>query len=112
MFNCAGRKLRGTGSVVILLISIFPTAATGLAENPALCYGLIAAQSTKDATEMQTREKQIRALHGKVGPKDSTDERGFIDWVKIGREIAIENGADKEILVSECQVLLRVTKKN
>jgi len=74
--------------VALLIFSTTPAVADGLAKNPAFCFGFLSAQSQKEPNALRPRKDYIRSLFGKSGPKDSTDERGFSDWEKIGRDMA------------------------
>ena len=96
---------------VALIAVSFPAVAAGLAENPALCFGFISAQSPKETDALGRHEKRIRALFGKSGPKDSTDERGFDEWQKIGRTMASERNDKKHATVLDnCRRLLGVDR--
>ena len=91
----------------LILFSIPPAAADGLAENPAFCFGFISALSQKETDALWHRKPHIRSLFAKIGPKDSTDERGFNDWERIGREIASDRGSKRRATLQEqCRQLL------
>ena len=59
-----------------------------LTDNPAFCFGLLTTQSKQQADALSNRKSEIRALFAQQGPKDSTDERSFDDWERVGRETA------------------------
>ncbi len=95
---------------VALIVFSIPAAgavAPGLAENPALCFGFISAQSPKETDALKRHKPRIRVLFGKSGPKDSTDERGFAEWERIGRDMASER-SDKgyATFLADCWRLL------
>jgi len=95
--------------MALILFTITPAPAAGLADNPAFCFGFISAQSRQVTDAQRLSKPHIRSLFAKFGPKDSTDERGFDDWEKIGRDIA-SNQADKRhaIFLENCRRLLRI----
>ncbi len=78
--------------VALLIFSITPAVADGLAENPAFCFGYLSAQSQKESDAIKLHKGHIDSIFGKYGPKDSTDERGFSDWEKIGRDTVSKHG--------------------
>jgi len=92
-------------------------ASEKLNDNPAFCFGFLSAQSQEQATSsnrdaLSQREAQIHALFAKQGPKDSTDERGFDDWEKIGRDAATQqNDKQHNRLLKKCRRLLTNIKK-
>ena len=78
--------------VAWILFGVYPAAADRasekLTDNPAFCFGYLSAQSQKQSDILLKRKMSIRTLFAKRGPKDSTDERGFDDWEKVGRDAA------------------------
>jgi len=58
--------------------------------NPAFCVDLLKAYATAEKQNLTLDERGARVLYSKIGPKDSTDEREFDDWLQIGREAGVE----------------------
>lgn len=88
----------------VILSSLSPAWSYSLGQNPALCFGLIASQSTLEKQALAEKEPDIRALFAKIGPKDSTDGRGFEDWANIGRAIANDRDDKNRIkLIKSCR---------
>ena len=94
--------------VALLIFSITLAGANELAENPAFCFGFLSAQSQKESDALKPRKDHIHSLFGKFGPKDSTDERGFSDWEKIGRDT--ESKPDSTFL-KDCRKLLSAERR-
>jgi len=92
----------------LFLFSIPPTSAGGLADNPAFCFGFLTAQSQKEPNALRARKEQIHSLFGKSGPKDSTDERRFSDWEKIGRDTASKPDST---FLKDCRKLLSAERR-
>lgn len=81
----------------------------GRADNPAFCFGFLAALAPAQAGNLAARQADIVALFAKAGPKDSTDERGFDDWQRIGRAAAADSGGtDNRSTATACGRLLGV----
>jgi len=74
----------------ILCISASAATADALTDNPAFCFGFLSAQSAPAALALRPQEHIVRALFASTGPKDSTDERDFEDWRRIGRNAAAD----------------------
>jgi len=97
--------------VALLIFFITPDVADELAENPAFCFGYLSAQSQKESDALKPRKGHIRSMLGKSGPKDSTDERGFSYWEKIGRDTVSKHGGQVSsqryaTFLEECRKLL------
>jgi len=98
-------------AVAALMLAAAPAAALGagdgLADNPAFCFGFLEAQPGADAGALGRREADVRSLFAKIGPRDSTDERGFEDWARMGRAMASEGDAARRGALKEgCTRLL------
>ena len=100
-------QMRGFSLIILILFSISPAQAGGLVENSAFYFGFLSAQSERETDELGRRNQHIRSQFAKFGPKDSTDERGFDDWVIVGRETAYDRD-DKRYatLLTDCRRLL------
>ena len=83
-------------------------AADGLGDNPAFCFGYLETRSPALAAALQGRRTEIEALFARAGPKDSTDERGFDDWRRIGRGTAKSGASDHARVAAACRRLLRM----
>ena len=98
--------MRWFACIALIFLGI-AAAADGLADNPALCFGLLSAQSQQETDALRRRKSQVRVMFAKFGPKDSTDERGFDDWQRVGREIAADRGeVRRALLLENCRRLL------
>lgn len=92
---------------MLILFSPPAAAADGLGDNPAFCFGFLSAQSEKETSALWPRKPQIRSLFAKFGPKDSTDERGFDDWEKVGRDITSDRKDKRYVpLLENCKRFL------
>jgi hypothetical protein len=99
--------MRGLKFIALVVFSIAPATAGDFSENPAFCFGFITAQSQTEPDALWHRKPQIRSLFAKLGPKDSTDERGFAEWERIGREVAFERANNRHgTLLEDCMRLL------
>lgn len=84
--------MRRLALIALILAGTAAAAADGPADNPAFCFGYLAAQPGTDADALRRRKAEIRSLFAKIGPRDSTDERRFEDWERIGRDRAADSG--------------------
>ena len=101
--------MRGLTFIALVYFSIAPATAGEFSENPAFCFGFISAQSQTETDALWHRKPQIRSLFAKLGPRDSTDERGFSEWEKIGREVAFEQAGNRHgALLEDCMRLLGI----
>jgi hypothetical protein len=99
--------MRGVKFIALVIFSIAPAAAGEFSENPAFCFGFISAQSQTETDALGHRKPQIRSLFAKLGPQDSTDERGFAEWERIGRSVAFERADNRHgTLLEDCMRLL------
>jgi len=99
--------MRGVKFIALVFFSIAPATAGEFSENPAFCFGFISAQSPTETDALGHRKPQIRSLFAKLGPKDSTDERGFAEWERIGRDVAIDRADNRHgTLLEACKRLL------
>ena len=101
--------------VALFILFITPAAGStggGFAENPAFCFGFLSAQSQKESDALGPRKRNIRSLFGKFGPKDSTDELGFSEWERIGRDMATDRGDKGHAnFLKDCRKLLGAAAK-
>lgn len=73
-------------------------------DNPAYCFGFLKAKAENSAAPLIWTKKNAQNLFGKAGPKDSTDERNFNDWVKIGyADYAIISDEDRLLYLHGCK---------
>jgi hypothetical protein len=99
--------MRWVKFIALIFFGIAPATAGEFSENPAFCFGFISAQSQSETDALGHRKPQIRSLFAKLGPKDSTDERGFAEWERIGREVAFERANNRHgTLLEDCMRLL------
>jgi len=78
-----------------------------LADNPAFCAGFLAAQSDRDASMMRTHESKIIGAFSRIGPKDSTDGRGYNEWLHEGINAARDKSdPDSEAIKKRCRTLI------
>ena len=97
--------------IALLIFYVTPAVADWLAENPAFCFGYLSSQSQKEPNALKPCKGHIRSMFGKSGPKDSTDERRFSDWEKIGRDTASKHdgqggGQRYATFLEDCRRLL------
>lgn len=78
-----------------------------LADNPAFCAGFLSSQSDRYAAMMRTHEDAIVDAFNKYGPRDSTDSRGFAEWVHVGVQAAADtNDPGYEATIVRCRSLI------
>lgn len=105
-------KMRNLICAALFCFTVTSGNAYELADNPALCFGLVLAQSGDGTGLWRQREPHIRALFARAGPKDSTDGRGFDEWQDIGRNIATERDVKNlNALLENCRRLLETAVK-
>lgn len=98
-------------SFTVVALSFSTISASDLTDNPAFCYGLLSAHSQKEADELRDREVEIRALFARIGPKDSTDERGFVAWSNTGMKYGSSLPAiERKAFLTQCRHLLGSNK--
>lgn len=73
----------------VLMLAV-PAKAYELGDNPAFCAGFLSSQSDRFAAMMRTHEVAITDAFNRQGPKDSTDSRGFAEWVHVGVQAAAD----------------------
>lgn len=71
-----------------IVLSAATAQAYELGDNPAFCAGFLASYSDRYAAMMRTHENKIMAAFSRIGPKDSTDGRGFAEWLHVGARAA------------------------
>ena len=99
--------MRWVKFIALVIFSIAPATAGEFSENPAFCFGFISAQSQSETDALGHRKPQIRSLFAKLGPQDSTDERGFSEWERIGRGVAFDRVDNRHgTLLKDCKRLL------
>ncbi len=93
-------------AAIIAIVS--PALADGLGANPAFCFGYLEARAPALSAALEPEKPAIEALFARRGPKDSTDERGFEDWRRIGRVSAADTATstDPARLTTDCARLL------
>ncbi|WNK00491.1 hypothetical protein L2D14_03475 [Thalassospiraceae bacterium LMO-JJ14] len=99
--------------IILCLFSAATVAAAyELSDNPAFCAGFLASQSDRDAAMMRTHETAIIDAFNRIGPKDSTDGRGYNEWLHIGISAARDRGnADYATTDARCRALIeRIAK--
>jgi len=78
-----------------------------LTDNPAFCAGFLATQSDRDASMMRTHESKIMRAFNRFGPKDSTDGRGYNEWLHEGVNAARDtSNRDAEAIKARCRALI------
>ncbi len=73
---------------VVVFIFVWSAAAYELTDNPAFCAGFLSKHSDLHAAMMRTHEAAILRAFSTKGPKDSTDGRGFNEWLQEGSDAA------------------------
>jgi hypothetical protein len=93
--------------IFVLFLAANVAEAYELGDNPAFCAGFLAMQSDRDASRMRTHEAAIKNAFGRSGPKDSTDGRGYIEWLHVGIEAARDKSADDyDATAKRCAALI------
>lgn len=92
---------------LFLFLAVTAAAAYELSDNPAFCAGFLATQSDRHAAMMRTHEAAIIEAFNRAGPKDSTDGRGYNEWLHIGIAAAREkDSADYADTDAQCRALI------
>jgi hypothetical protein len=90
-----------------LCFAAVAVSAYELSDNPAFCAGFLAVQSDHEAARMRTHEKAIVEAFSRMGPKDSTDGRGYNEWLYEGIAAARDKtGAGYEATDNRCRALI------
>lgn len=93
--------------IFLLFLCASAAEAYEISDNPAFCAGFLAVQSDRNATRMRTHETAIINAFAKIGPKDSTDGRGYSEWLHIGIEAAHDKTApDYAATGKRCDALI------
>jgi ribonucleotide reductase beta subunit family protein with ferritin-like domain len=92
---------------IVLTLSVSLAAAYELSDNPAFCAGFLAEQTDRHAAMMRTHESRIIRAFNLNGPKDSTDGRGYTEWLHEGVNAARDrNAPDYEQMSKRCRSLI------
>lgn len=78
-----------------IVLSTATAQAYELGDNPAFCAGFLASHSDRYAAMMRTHENKLIHAFNRFGPKDSTDGRGFTEWLHVGARTAEDNSDPK-----------------
>lgn len=90
-----------------LLLIAADARAYELGDNPAFCAGFLASQSDRYAAMMRTHEDAIVDAFNRLGPRDSTDGRGFTEWLHIGVQAAQDsNSSGYNQTIVRCRTLI------